>query len=84
MQQIADTSGKVLDGLYKDTLGNIIVNNGLEYDKYMKERQRQESINNLRKQVQAHHELINNISTDLKEMKQLLFSLIEKNSSKGQ
>lgn len=69
MLRVKDQSGNIIPGLFKDSLGNIIVNNNSEYDKYI--------------QAKQQHEIINNLTKEVEELKQIIFSFIDKNSSKG-
>lgn len=83
MIRVKDQAGNIVPGVFKDALGTIVINNNHEYKQYLKDRQSTESINSLNNEIQKQKDLINNITTDLSEMKQLLLSLIEKNSTKG-
>lgn len=69
MLRVKDQSGNIVPGLFKDSLGNIIVKNDSEYDKYI--------------QMKQQHEIINNLTKEVEELKQIIFSFIDKNSSKG-
>lgn len=69
MLRVKDQSGNIIPGLFKDSLGNIIVKNDSEYDKYI--------------QMKQQHEIINNLTKEVEELKQIIFSFIDKNSSKG-
>lgn len=70
-----------VDGLVRDMSTGAIINNNVgEYEKYIA---RRDSIKNQTEQIANHNEQINNINADLLEIKNLLLSIIEKNSNKG-
>ena len=79
MRQFLKVSGR--DGLVRDmSTGAIINNNSSEFENY----QNQQIQAQKRKDQIAQQETdINNIKSDLSDIKQILLSLIEKNSSKG-
>lgn len=53
MIKVKDETGAVINGVYKDNLGNLIVGDVKEYNKYMYEKQQQEIINNLKEDVNS-------------------------------
>lgn len=72
MIKVKDDSGSVIPGLYKNNLGAIVVEKNTEYERYIKEKQQQESINNLSKEV-----------SDLKNMMQEIISSLKDNVKNG-
>ena len=69
MLRVKDEFGNIVPGLFKDGLGNIIVKNDSEYNKYIHAKQQ--------------HEIINNLTKEVEELKNIISSFIDKNSSKG-
>lgn len=63
--QVRDESGKVIEGVIKDNLGNLIVSDVAEYNKYKFERQQQEIINNLKQDVNSLKTMLQQIITKL-------------------
>lgn len=51
MIKVKDHNGNEIPGMYKDSLGNIVVKNDDEYRRYVKEKKLVETINNLVKEV---------------------------------
>lgn len=64
MIQVKDESGNLVPGLLKDNLGAIIVEKDYNYNKYVQEKKRLDKINNLESEV--------------KELKELIYTLISK------
>lgn len=74
MFRVKDQNGNIIQGLLKDRRGAIIVENNAEYEKYLIEKQHQETINNLKQEVSELkdmiHALIANVSnTESKDNK---------------
>jgi hypothetical protein len=64
------------DGLVRDlSSGAIINNNTSEYQNYIKKRN---AAHQLRKDLDEHSKQINNIKSDISEIKELLITLINK------
>jgi hypothetical protein len=63
MIYIKDSEDKKISGLYKDNLGNIIINNMEEFNKYKRE--------------QKHIEEFNIMKSDIKELKDKLNSILQ-------
>lgn len=61
MLRVKDESGNIVAGLFKDNLGNLVVNDNKAYNTYLKSKQQQETINNLSKELTELKELINNL-----------------------
>lgn len=61
MLRVKDENGNIVAGLFKDNLGNLVVNDNKAYNTYLKSKQQQETINNLSKELTELKELINNL-----------------------
>ena len=72
MLRVKDENGNIVHGLYKDQRGAIVVEKSSDYERYMLEKKRQETINNLSQEV-----------SELKEIVHNLISVINKNSNEG-
>ena len=78
MARIVKIDGK--DGLVRDISTRAIINTNVsEYQNYIN--RRDAALNN-QKQIEEHTEDINNIKTELSEIKQMLLMLINKSSQK--
>lgn len=64
MMHVKDESGNIIPGLFKDSVGAIIVEKNYDYNKYVQEKKRLDKINNLESEV--------------KELKELIYKLLEK------
>ena len=71
MNRILDESGKVVTGVYRDVLGNIIAQPTEEYNKYLLEKKRHEQMNNLMNDVES-------LKKDFSDIKSMLLELINK------
>ena len=69
MIQVKDESGNLVPGLLKDSLGAIVVERGYDYNKYIQERKRLDQINNLESEV--------------KELKSLIYQLLSKHQQEN-
>lgn len=67
MIKVKDESGAVINGVYKDNLGNLIVGDVKEYNKYMYEKQQQEIINNLKEDVNSLKSMLTTIINKLEK-----------------
>lgn len=67
MIKVKDDSGAVVDGVYKDNLGNLIVCNDREYNKYLHDRRQQELINNLKEDVNSLKSMMMQIINKLEQ-----------------
>lgn len=72
MIKVKDEFGNVVPGLFKDSLGNIVVNDQSDYNRYIQERQQTETINNIIKEMRTLKQAVNE-----------LISIVKKNSTKG-
>lgn len=63
MIQVKDQQGNIVPGLFKDSLGNIVVQDDLDYRRYNKEKKQAETINNLVKEVAELRQLVNHLLT---------------------
>ena len=78
MARIVKIDGK--DGLVRDISTRAIINTNVsEYQNYIN---RRDAAMNKQKQIEEHTEDINNIKTELSEIKQMLLMLINKSSQK--
>ena len=78
MTTIVKIEGK--DGLVRDVSTRAIINtNRSEYQNYIN---RRDSVINKKNQIEEHSKDINNIKTELSEIKQMLLMLINKSSQK--
>jgi hypothetical protein len=78
MTRIVKIEGK--DGLVRDISTSAIINtNRSEYQNYIN---RRDAAMTKQKQIEEHSEDINNIKTELSEIKQMLLVLINKSSQK--
>jgi hypothetical protein len=76
MTTIVKIEGK--DGLVRDIITSAIINtNRSEYQNYIN---RRDSVLSKQRQIEEHSEEINNIKTELSEIKQMLLVLINKRS----
>ena len=76
MVKIVKIEGK--DGLVRDISTSAIINtNRSEYQNYIN---RRDSVLSKQRQIQEHSEEINNIKTELSDIKQMLLLLINKRS----
>ena len=76
MTTIVKIEGK--DGLVRDISTSAIINtNRSEYQNYIN---RRDSVLSKQRQIEEHSEEINNIKTELSEIKQMLLLLINKSS----
>lgn len=73
MLRVKDEYGNIVQGLYKDQRGAIVVEKNSDYDRYLREKKHQETINNLQNEV-----------SELRNAIQDLMSIINKTESKGQ
>ena len=58
MLRVKDENGNVVPGLFKDDRGAIVVNDKPGYQKYLLEKQHQETINNLKQEVSELKDMI--------------------------
>lgn len=65
MMRVKDENGKIVEGVYKDSLGNIIVKKETEYKKY---KQQQEVINRLTDKIE-------NLSDTVDQLAKLVMAL---------
>ena len=78
MTTIVKIEGK--DGLVRDVSTRAIINtNRSEYQNYIN---RRDSVINKQNQIEEHSKDINNIKTELSDIKQMLLMLINKSSQK--
>lgn len=78
MLNLKDENGNVVPGLLKDNRGAIVVKNDAEYQRYMIEKKRQETINNLTQEVSELKDIVNQLITSLN--KNCNQELLEKNN----
>lgn len=64
MLRVKDENGNLIPGLLKDGLGNIIVKNDAEYNRFKLERQQQEAINNLTQEISELKLIINKLLSE--------------------
>lgn len=74
MLRVKDENGNIIPGLFKDSIGSIIVKDDSNYNAYVKQKQQQEIINNLTKEVSELKGLIEKIISS---------TSINKNSTEG-
>lgn len=74
MLRVKDENGNIVPGLFKDSLGAIVVKNDSEYNRYLNEKKQQQTISNLTDQIAELKELVNNL---------LLTANINKDSIEG-
>ena len=58
MLRVKDENGNIVSGLFKDERGTIVVNDKVGYQRYLLERQHQETINNLKQEVSELKDMI--------------------------
>lgn len=63
MLRVKDENGMVIDGIFKDQNGSIVVSNNKEYHKYIQEKNIKESVESL--------------SNEVKDLKDMVTKLIE-------
>lgn len=68
MMRVKDDSGNIVSGILKVADGVLIAEPGQEYNKYLQEKKRLDKINNL--------------ESEIKELKELVKSLLEKQQDK--
>lgn len=68
MMRVKDDSGNIVSGILKVADGVLIAEPGQEYNKYLQEKKRLDKINNL--------------ESEIKELKELIKSLLEKQQDK--
>lgn len=73
MLRVKDENGNIIQGLYKDPMGSIVVEKNSDYERYLREKQQQEAINNLKQEF-----------SELKAIIQNLIGAINKDSTEGQ
>ena len=71
MNKILDETGKVMSGVYRDHLGNIIAQPTEEYNKYLLEKKRHQQMNSLISDVES-------LKQDFSDIKSMLLELINK------
>ena len=59
MMRVKDENGKIVEGVYKDSLGNIIVKKETEYKKY---KQQQEVINRLTDKIERLSDTVDQLA----------------------
>lgn len=67
MLRVKDENGNVINGLVKDNLGNIIVNNDKEYNRYIQEKNMQQSVNQLEHEVKELKSMITDLISALQQ-----------------
>lgn len=73
MLRVKDENGNIIQGLYKDPMGSIVVEKNSDYERYLREKQQQEAINNLKQEF-----------SEIKAIIQNLIGAINKDSTEGQ
>lgn len=58
MIRVKDQDGNVVPGILKDVLGNLVVNDVAEYNKYKREKDSAEQINELKSEVDQLKQLV--------------------------
>jgi hypothetical protein len=65
MQRIKDLNGNIIDGLFRDETGAIIVNDSKNYRKYQTETTRLQEINRLNSKIESLEQMVMQLITKL-------------------
>lgn len=68
MIRVKDSNGRIVEGLFRDETGALIVKNDAELDKYLQQK----------RVVVEQKETINRLSDEIEELKRMVNSLLKK------
>jgi hypothetical protein len=71
MLRVIDENGNVLEGLYRNEVGAIVIDDHEEYEKYILEKKRLEQINSLSSDMDT-------LKSEMSELKTLLVDFLNK------